>query len=222
MDKQSIEDTFACYSLLHSLGVTVGFTVGATPGVPTVVAGASYVSAEAVQFLQEAEMRGDVVLVTGNRSNAFVHTDRGVISPSSVRSWAASLEYLPMNVADSTAFRAFDTRLSPLLNRTVRCVSPASSPEDSGPRPTLFGVMCRFAREEISGQDISLTSDPEALSRPSYTIFAINLLRIPAPLALEGAGLSSNMTVENILTGDTVTLPLTLSPLQPYLLRVLG
>ena len=222
MDKQSIEDTFACYSLLHSLGVTVGFTVGSTPGVPTVVAGASYVSAHAVKSLQEAETRGDVVLLTGNRSNAFGRTDRGVASPTAVRSWAASLEYLPMEMADRTAFRAFDTRLSPLLNRTVRCVSPASSFRDSGPRPTLFGVMCRFAREEISERDISLTSDPGSLGPPSYVVFALNLLRIPVPLSLEVAGLSGNMTVENILTGDTVVLPLTLPPLQPYLLRVVG
>ena len=212
MDRQAIEDTFACYSLLHSLGVTVGFTADTTPGVPTVVAGASYVSAQGVKSLEEAQDRGDVVLLTGNRSSAFGLTDRGVVTPTAVRNWAASLQYVSMVVADRTAFSAFDSRLSPLLNRTVRCVSPAVS---SSPRPTLFGVMCRFAREDVSDLGISRSSD-----RRSLLVFALNLLQTPTQLHLEREGSSTNLMVENILTGGNVTLPLTLPPLQPYLLRL--
>lgn len=131
-DPAHMDNLFGTYSLLHSLGVPVGFTTArsavdssATTAVPVVISGASYVAPDVQEHLRALHTAGTPIIVTGNRTNLFAFDDAGGRSEPNMRDWAMTLPHMPMSVADEATFQAFDAALGPLLHRPVRCISLA-------------------------------------------------------------------------------------------------
>jgi hypothetical protein len=195
-DQQSLEDSLACYSLLHSLGVSVGWTTTIVPGKPIVIAGARLVSASIVRELQQAVAQSTPVLLAANTSTAFELTERGVPSTAAVRHWAASLPRLGMPMADHATFQQFDVALAKHISRPVRCVDGSEAALTTGASaPTLFGVMCRYAPSTRSLVVLNLLN--------TSVVMGIEVKEVQQPKAKE------------LLTGRSISLPLQLPPLEP-------
>ncbi len=194
-DRQSLEDSLACYSLLHSLGVSVGWSTTIVPnGKPIVIAGAKFVSPTIVDELQRVVAQSSTPLfMVANATTAFQMTERGLPSSANVTHWAATIPRLKMPMADAETFQAFDAVLSKYISRPVRCVD--GSETVAAGAPTLFGVMCRYAPSTRS-------------------LMVLNLLNSTATLIIEVDQVQLQKANE-LLTGRLLSFPLQLSPLEP-------
>jgi hypothetical protein len=203
MDPTHIDSIYSTYSLLHSLGVPIGFVSTALPidtSVPLLIAGSSYVPEVAQLALREAVREGAKIFSAGNRTLLFAFDERGVPSKDASRAWAMALPHLPIDtVADEAAFKQFDLALSGSLDRPVRCVVPSATATAGVARreeshTTLFGTVCRYVAS-------------------TRTLFVMNLLNTTVAVDLDlSKGKLAALT--DMLTGEEVELPLYLQPLQ--------
>lgn len=197
-DRQSLEDSLACYSLLHSLGVPVGWSTTIVPGKPILIAGAKYVSSTVTHELQRAVTQASTPLfMVANPATAFQLTERGLPSHPDVVHWAATIPRLNMPMADAATFHELDAVLSRYIYRPVRCTdgSDLQAAKATAGTPTLFGVMCRHAPSTRS-------------------LVVLNLLNTTATLNVE-VGNAQIPKAREMLTGRIVSFPLQLPPLEP-------
>lgn len=200
-DRESLEDSLACYSLLHSLGVPVGWSTTIAPGKPMVIAGAKYVSSTVAHELQWAVTQSSPLFMVANPATAFQLTEQGLPSDADVVHWATTIPRLNMPMADAATFHELDAILSRYIYRPVRCTDGSGHRmANAAGTPTLFGVMCRHAPSTRS-------------------LVVLNLLNTTVTLNVE-VGHAQLPKASEILTGRIVSFPLQLPPLEPMVFTV--
>eukprot|EP00041_Stephanoeca_diplocostata_P001039 m.18632 g.18632 ORF g.18632 m.18632 type:complete len:832 (-) comp11532_c0_seq2:2495-4990(-) len=215
------------YSLLHSLGVPIGFATesdlvrgalfdshasnvsshgAAGPGSVYIIAtNTTYLATSAVAALQEKQKSGATVLLVGEEADVertLRFDDTGLPAPTATTTWLA--ERVPLvrthGAADADSMHAVEAAL-PALARPQRCVVPGTTLREPGTSIGDDGLRTQFG----------------VLCRcADNVLIIINLVNVTTGVDVVARGIRMPALVD-VFTNASVSTPLSLAPLETHL-----